>query len=198
MSTLDFIIRYNEHGLASYYSYDDKFYSIHFPKKWAKDHFEETGPKMCENCEHHGSWNGVFIGYCANCAEHIYQGTRGRGMIDIGKESNEEHVREYPSMKETYFKNVNLDEVGDTWIFDSRLYLENLATEPHESQKQNETFAIDVEEENSEDYESDEFSIGPYDDLHGMRSKFEDYVEYGVSRNDYGYGSSYDGGYDSY
>ena len=196
MSTLDFIIRYNEDGLASYYSYDDKFYSIHFPKKWAKDHVEGTGPKMCENCEHHGSWNGVFIGYCANCAPHIYQGTRGRGMIGIGQEFNEEHVREYPSMKETYFKNVNLDEVGDTWIFDSRLYLEDLGESTEEEEEQNETFTIDVEED--EDYESDEFSIGPYDDLDGMRRKFEDYVEYGVSRNDYGYGSSYDGGYDSY
>ena len=193
MSTLDFIIRYNEDGLASYYSYDDKFYSIHFPKKWAKDHAEGTGPKMCENCEHHGSWNGVFIGYCANCAPHIYQGTRGRGMIGIGQEFNEEHVREYPSMKETYFKNVNLDDVGDTWIFDSRLYLENLGESSEE--KQNE---IVEELEEDEDYESDEFSIGPYDDLDGMRSKYEDYVEYGVSRNDYGYGSSYDGGYDSY
>jgi hypothetical protein len=196
MSTLDFIIRYNEDGLASYYSYDDKFYSIHFPKKWAKDHAEGTGPKMCENCEHHGSWNGVFIGYCANCAPHIYEGTRGRGMIGIGREFNEEHVREYPSMKETYFKNVNLDDVGDTWIFDSRLYLEDLGESSGDEEEQNETFTIDVEED--EDYESDEFSIGPYDDLDGMRRKFEDYVEYGVSRNDYEYGSSYDGGYDSY
>lgn len=98
-------------------------------------------------------------------------------------------------MKDTYFKNVNLDDVGDTWIFDSRLYLEDLG-ETTEEEKQNETFTIDVEEE--EDDESDEFSIGPYDDLDGMRSKYEDYFEYGVSRNDYEYGSNYDGGYDSY
>jgi len=191
MSTLDFIIRYNEDGLASYYSYDDKFYSIHFPKKWAKDHAEGTGPTMCKNCQEFGSWNGVFIGYCANCALYVYEGKRGRGMIGIGEEFNED-VREYPSMKDTYFKNVNLDDVGDTWIFDSRLYLENLGETSEE--KQNE-IVEEVEDDESDD--SDEFSIGAYDDFH-KRSRYEDYFEYGVSRNDYEYGSSYDGGYDSY
>ena len=195
--SLDFTIHYNAYGLASYYSYDDKLYSIHFPKKWAKDHAERTGPEMCENCEYHGSWNGVFIGYCANCAPYIYQGTRGRGMIDIGEEFNDECVQQYPSMKDTYFKNVNLDEVGDKNIFDSRLYLENLGgtTEPDEQNEKNET--VDDDEENDDDYDSDEFSIGPYDDL-DRRSKYQDYPEYGVSRDVYEYGSNYDGGYDSY
>ena len=191
-NSLDFVIGYNDEGYASYYSYDDKLYSIHFPKKWSKYHADGTGPKMCENCNYHGSWNGVFIGYCMNCARYIYEGSRGRGM-EKGAEDNREEVQQYDSMHDTYLKNVNFEDIGDKNIFDSRLHfgprlnLGNILKE--EEYSDGESAYSDCE---------DEYSIGAYDDLeHRGR---EDCIEYGVSRDDYGgeYGSNYDGGYDSY
>jgi len=195
-NSLDFVIGYNHEGFASYYSYDDKLYSIHFPKKWTKDHADGTGPKMCENCDYHGSWNGVFIGYCMNCARYIYEGSRGRGM-EKGVEDNSEEVQQYHSVHDTYLKNVIYDYIGDKNIFDSRLHfgprlnLGNILKQ--EEYSDGESACSDC---------SDEFSIGAYDDLDGINRN--DYVEYGVSSDDYGrmcggeYGSSYDGGYDSY
>jgi len=220
-NSLDFVIGYNHEGFASYYSYDDKLYSIHFPKKWSKYHADGTGPKMCENCEYHGSWNGVFIGYCMNCARYIYEGSRGRGMED-GVEDNSEEVQQYHSVHDTYLKNANCEYIGDKNIFDSRLHfgprlnLESILTHSHLesawqplplSTKADEVGDSNIQRLENDEYSDgesaysdceDEYSIGAYDDLeHRGR---EDCIEYGVSRDDYGgeYGSNYDGGYDSY
>lgn len=191
-NSLDFVIGYNHEGFASYYQYDDKLYSIHFPKKWTKEHADGTGPKMCENCDYHGSWNGVFIGYCMNCARCVYEGSRGRGMED-GVEDNSEEVQQYQSVHDTYLKNVNFDYIGDKNIFDSRLHFEP---------RLNLENILKEEYSDGESTCDDEYSIGPYDDLENRNR--DDCIEYGVSRDDYGrmcddeYGSNYDGGYDSY
>jgi len=105
-----------------YYSYDEELYAATFPEDWAKDHFPETGPKECSNCEYFGKWNGVFIGYCVNCAKHVYQGSRGVGFIDIGKEIDktpEDLERGVPSAFETYLKDINPYDVGDSEFIDS-------------------------------------------------------------------------------
>ena len=58
----------------SFYFWNKTAYSIHFPLKWAIQesygHPNHTfGPKVCAICEKYGFQDGVFLGYCADCAE---------------------------------------------------------------------------------------------------------------------------------
>lgn len=204
-NSLDFSIGYDKNNMATYYSYDNKPYTIYFPKKWVKNHIEGTGPKMCENCDYHGSLNGVFVGYCSNCAIYIYEGQRGRGM-DMGNETDIKKIKEmldfleveetsddyfetkYPSIFDTYLKNVSPEQIGY-----------------HSLVEKSDTCIIDFQNDendkcpsNCDDYYcDDEYSIGAYDNLDGSKER-DNFIEFGVSRDDYFYGSSYDGGYDSY
>jgi hypothetical protein len=95
------------------YLYDYQWYHENFPEEWAVNHKEGTGPGQCMNCADYGSINCVFIGYCANCAIHDYNGSRGRGFIDVGIESNHEDVQIIPSVFETYLKDI------DIWVIHS-------------------------------------------------------------------------------
>ena len=106
-------------GVRTYYSYDDELYAGTFPEEWAHDHAPETGPKDCENCRDHGFWNGVFMLYCANCAIHVYKGTRGKGASGPGEEFDIPKNRGFDSAFDTYLYNVNLHDVGDTDFHDS-------------------------------------------------------------------------------
>ena len=92
------------------YLYDYHWYHISFPKEWAVNHHnDETGPKCCLNCECFGSINGIFIGYCVNCAQYVYNGSRGRGFIDVGVEINHEEVdSDSDSVFDTYLKDVDI------------------------------------------------------------------------------------------
>tara|TARA_Y100000389_G_scaffold205036_1_gene262265 strand:+ start:4977 stop:5375 length:399 start_codon:yes stop_codon:yes gene_type:complete len=52
-----------------------------FPENWInEDHIRHTGPCYCNNCRYHGSFKGIFLGYCLNCAEYIYNFSRGPGL----------------------------------------------------------------------------------------------------------------------
>jgi len=93
------------------YLYNEKWYHISFPTDWAKSHEESTGPTMCENCDHFGSIEGIFLGYCANCANYIYNGERGRGFIDVGQESTDENVLCFDSIFDTYLKDVDINQI---------------------------------------------------------------------------------------
>jgi len=93
------------------YLYDYQWYHEKFPEAWAKCHNDGTGPGQCGNCADYGSVNGVFIGYCANCAVHDYNGTRGRGFIDNGVELSDNDVLEIPSVFETYLEGVNVNNI---------------------------------------------------------------------------------------
>ena len=95
-------------GKDAYYVVDDIKYAPTFPQEWANNHKEYTGPIHCENCEWFGIWRGVFIGYCANCADYEYNYTRGCGFIDIGKEKSADTEN---SAMQTYLKNVDLKEM---------------------------------------------------------------------------------------
>ena len=53
----------------NYYVVDGCRYTQAFPMKWAINHLPFTGPKNCLNCVWYGSYNGVFVGYCANCLQ---------------------------------------------------------------------------------------------------------------------------------
>jgi hypothetical protein len=103
------------------YSYDYIWYHKNFPIEWAVNHVSGTGPSQCENCFEYGSVNGVFIGYCVNCAQYDYNGKRGRGFIDSGIELKQEdcseydipfYTSEYPSIFETYLKRVDITKIG--------------------------------------------------------------------------------------
>ena len=90
------------------YLYDYQWYHEKFPEEWAVCHKEGTGPGQCTNCADYGSINGVFIGYCANCAIYNYEGARGRGFIDVGKEISDNDVLGFASVFETYLKDVDI------------------------------------------------------------------------------------------
>jgi hypothetical protein len=88
------------------YIIDNVVYSEHFPVEWALNpgNFEwefegqeetfimgpGTSSDHCANCNYFGSLHGVFIGYCANCAEQ-YDYTRGNGFIEQGVEYTDEY-----------------------------------------------------------------------------------------------------------
>ena len=65
---------------GEYYEVDGIKYTGTFPYEWATDHkFLDgsgfcSGPKGCWNCRVSGSINGVFVFYCANCSQQIYDG----------------------------------------------------------------------------------------------------------------------------
>lgn len=66
------------------YRHNDVMYVDTFPEEWAKSHLPETGPVECMNCQTYGVIEDVFYGYCANCADYCYAGSRGKGYIDKG------------------------------------------------------------------------------------------------------------------
>lgn len=101
----------------SLYEYDEGeeesrwegMYHNNFPNQWRETHLPGTGPEDCSNCAYFGSVNGLFIGYCANCAVYKYNGTRGRGFIDIGVEHITEETLGFQSVFDTYLFEVELD-----------------------------------------------------------------------------------------
>ena len=154
--------------------YDEELYTFGFPMEWAMNHSPGSGPKECGNCAWYGSWNGVFIGYCANCAEDAYNGERGRGFINFGEENDAEEVQHFPSAFDTYLKNVNMDEIGDKDFVDTARM--KMIEEVNE-------FVDSLEDESDEETELEEEA---------------EEVGWCVDRCGYEYGSSYDGGYDSF
>ncbi len=52
-----------------------------FPDTWIEEEsLYNVGPRFCENCKYYGSLDNIFIGYCVNCANNIFDGERGSGM----------------------------------------------------------------------------------------------------------------------
>lgn len=107
-------------------------YDIHFPTEWADDDGiycyldieTKVGPRYCNNCIEYGFYNGVFKGYCANCA-NLLAFKRGNGILDNGEEVNEktfafnlENIKEKNSMWNTYLKDVTKEEIGDTQLLE--------------------------------------------------------------------------------
>jgi hypothetical protein len=185
----EFVYHYRN-GKPAYYSYDEELYCGTFPEEWVLDHLPGTGPKECGNCADYGSWNGVFLGYCANCAQYVYNGVRGRGFIDIGKEFPSEEliidadfVLDGPSVFDTYLKDVLPDEVGDRDFMDSAA-AQGFQTPPDEEPTVEDLYSgIDFDEVNAH-----------YDEMSREEEQCE--MSYTIDRG--GYGSNYDGGYDSY
>lgn len=184
------IIYHYRNGKPVYYSYDEELYCGTFPEDWAKNHLPGTGPKECLNCAFYGSWNGVFLGYCANCSDYEYNGERGRGLLSMGEEDNSISVAYYPSIFETYLKDVSPDDVGDTDFMDS-VALVNAENHdywvPPNERYSNIDEANDCYDElfcreNKEEINDNEIGIG---------------VGYTIDRGGY-YGGDCEEGYDSY
>lgn len=51
-----------------------------FPDEWISNNVIGTGPIQCINCQKYGCIDNIFIGYCANCCQHIYNFERGEGF----------------------------------------------------------------------------------------------------------------------
>ena len=64
-------------------------YHVDFPDDWINTEYNEqlicdnvivptqTGPRFCGNCAEFGvDENGIFVEYCFNCDDYIYNGTR--------------------------------------------------------------------------------------------------------------------------
>jgi hypothetical protein len=93
------------------YLLNEFWYHENFPLEWAKHHEEETGPSNCNNCAYFGSINGIFIGYCCNCADYVYNFERGRGFIDIGVEDIADDSMNHASAFDTYLKGVDIEAI---------------------------------------------------------------------------------------
>lgn len=106
---------------GEYYNFNGVNYDIHFPIDWvfhqptchlnSDDDTTPFGPETCSNCFEHGYFQGVFIGYCVNCAS-LCNYERGNGMMVNGIE--------YPGQKsiwDLYLQNVSLDEIGDRNLY---------------------------------------------------------------------------------
>ena len=81
-------------------------YHSRFPREWAENHWTETGPEDCDNCAYNGSLNGVFIGYCVNCADYVYNGERGNGLWGGGLDFDQDNGL---SIYDTYLSGLTLD-----------------------------------------------------------------------------------------
>jgi hypothetical protein len=175
----EFVYHYRN-GKPAYYSYDEELYCGTFPENWVEDCLEGTGPKECGNCSYYGSWNGVFLGYCANCAQYVYNGERGQGFIDIGKECDYNPNVNGPSVFDTYLKGLIPDDVGDKDFMDSAALINYIDASSN-------TF-----EERYPDIDIDEVNAY-YDEQCEQDVTYTlDYVGGGCC------GSNYDDGYDSY
>ncbi len=187
----EFVYHYRN-GKPAYYSYDEELYCGTFPENWVEDCLEGTGPKECGNCAYYGSWNGVFLGYCANCAQFMYNGERGHGFVDIGKECDYNPEVCGPSVFDTYLKGLCPDEVGDKDFMDSAALVNYI----HASSNIFEEFLVNVDdktfEEKYPDIDIDEVNAY-YDEQCEQDVTYTlDYVGGGCC------GSNYDDGYDSY
>ena len=147
-----FVIRYhrNHGGKILFYTYNNVLYALPFPEEWAKDFKPETGPANCSDCGTFGVWNAAFLGYCVKCAEK-YNGERGNGFIFYGTEKkiNKENKN---SAFNTYLKDVDLDEIGDTELCDTAALMDEIQSyEPgHQFCQQEDDEDEDEEEEKVE------------------------------------------------
>lgn len=101
---------------GEYYQYNNIYYDINFPIEWIlhKPDIHPFGPENCQECFKKGFYNGVFIGYCVNCAEKVHF-CRGNGMIEQGKECIKEDIN---SMWNIYMQTVDLHDIGDILLND--------------------------------------------------------------------------------
>jgi len=152
------------------------YFDSHFPVEWVShrpDSDEPYGPFYCNYCRAFGFYNGVFIGFCVDCAENGYDRTRGRGMLEVDYEKDMDCVSSMfgsrwcnahreKSMWNTYLKGVDKTKIGDTaletsnyWKMLPRTYLKPIQEEEEDDGWGRSSSWLDDEEEENE-YEEEE------------------------------------------
>ena len=103
----------------NYFIAEDGYcYVDSFKREWIEDHVDnQSGPLHCANCEAFGTiiQDGriIFLGYCLNCASHIYDYTRGSGFqgfdnttdMETIKKGDVEHLETYREQIIAYITN---------------------------------------------------------------------------------------------
>lgn len=82
-----------------FYTLAEKKYADYFPRYFAEYHKPGTGPEQCLNCAVNGCIDGIFVGYCLDCA-YKYKGYRGVGF------SGKNVINEYTANKNFYERKV--------------------------------------------------------------------------------------------
>ena len=116
-----------------YFTHSDGYkYVDTFPLDWLENENPTCGPVNCSNCRTYGSINGIFVGYCLNCACSNFEGKRGNGFygenrqyyIEVGQFFNPETNR-----IENKFEVTNeINDIGD-WNFYLIQYQEQILNE---------------------------------------------------------------------
>ena len=119
----------------------------------------------------------------------MYNGERGQGFIDIGKECD--YTFDFPSVFDTYLKDLSPDDVGDKDFMDSAALVNYIDA----SSNIFEEFLINDDKTFEEKY--------PDIDINEVNAYYDEQCEQDVTYTlDYIGGGSfcgdYDGGYDSY
>ena len=91
------------------FTYDGIRYFLYFPYEWAMLTQPGTGPKQCKGCQVNGIVDHLFIGYCSDCANYMYDNTRGHGFI-YGKEKVDLDNK-HTSATFTYLKYTKYDHI---------------------------------------------------------------------------------------
>ena len=176
------------------YSYYGIYYSNSFQDEWALNHLPKTGPHECLDCLYHGTYKGIFIDYCINCAKNEYKGTRVTECFD---ESNLSlfHVLHILKKDEMIDSEI-IDMINDR--YDALMDLEEEFNDSDTDSN------IEPDELNIEQLEQDEPIVLNYDEINQYvdpRDKYqfeEEYYGYCADSTCATYGSNYDGGYDSH
>jgi hypothetical protein len=106
---------------GKYYILNGIAYDINFPLKWALtprrvksyagNNYDQA---VCMNCLYYGSYRGVFIGYCLECAM-VFKFKRGNGMIGRLQEQQGYGLNPKHSIWNTYMKRIDPMKIGDRY-----------------------------------------------------------------------------------
>ncbi len=144
-----------------YYTINGIHYDIAFPLFWVLHENPERGPRNCMNCTDYGTFRGVFIMYCANCASGYNDEGKyvGYGAINCGVEivCDENKCAWNTYLKDRTLECIGLPEEKDKIDFNREGYIYTLCTMDDENGVNQLMYPNFVEEEDEEeDDEEDE------------------------------------------
>ena len=116
-----------------YFTHSDGYkYVDTFPRYWLENEHPACGPVNCSNCGTYGSINGIFVGYCLNCACSNFEGKRGNGFYGENRQYYIEGGQFYnpeTNRIENKFEVTNeINDIGD-WNFYLIQYQEQILNE---------------------------------------------------------------------
>ena len=167
-----------------YYTYKGIHYDIAFPLFWVLYEHPDRGPHHCENCKDYGSFRGVFIMYCMNCASEyesdgydVGYGAINSGVEDGGNDASKTAWNTY--LKYRQLNCIGLPEELEKIDFNREGYKYKLTSDEDDfgnSWWYPDFVSIDSEDDEYEDYEYEDDK----DDEHNTyyNNKNEDYKYY--------------------